>query len=342
MGHDVKVLLIKTSSMGDMIHTLPALTDAHRAVADVTFDWVAEDVFAEIPSWHPQVKCTIPVALRRWRKGFLARSTRAELQQLRMQLRNSRYDLILDAQGLAKSAFLTFFAKGLRVGLDWQSAREPIASLAYQRKLKVNFYQHAISRMRLLFAHALGYEMPNTLPDYSVSKSLFINHEKGNYVVFLHGTTWKSKQWPEAYWIRLAEVLTLNGYRIKISGGSDEEISRAKRIAKQISGVDLLPRLSIHQMAALLSNAKAAVSVDTGFGHLAAALDVPVVSLYSSTNPIYTGIVSRSSIQLAAEFACAPCLNRVCNYKKNADVNPACFGTVTPSKVWQALQSVLC
>ena len=338
----MRVLLIKTSSMGDLIHTLPALTDASRAIPSITFDWVVEQPFAAIPSWHSSVDKTIPVALRRWRKGVLRTSTRTGLKALREELNQHQYDLILDAQGLVKSAFLTYFAKGVRAGLDFKSARESLASFAYQKKYKVNFYQHAVHRMRSLFALALGYPLPSTSADFGLQKETFspvIDDEK--YLVFLFGTTWSSKQWPETYWAQLADLAGAAGYRIKISGYHADEIEQAKRIAEKSSFVDILPGLNIQSMAGLLSGAKGVVAVDTGFAHLAAALDLPTVSIYGATNPLYTGAIGKTSIQLATDFSCSPCLNRVCKYKQASVVTPACYTTQRPEKVWNMLQSLV-
>lgn len=337
----MRVLLIKTSSMGDIIHTLPALTDAGKALPQVTFDWVVEKPFAEIPTWHPQVGTVIPVALRRWRKAIFSRETRTEWKQLRAELNAERYDLILDAQGLVKSAFLSRFAKGVRVGLDWSSARESLASLAYTRKSKVNFYQHAIVRMRSLFSQALAYPLPETAPDFGLDRQRLQQAGAGNYLVFLHGTTWATKLWPEAYWQTLAALAGQAGYRVKISGGNAEELERAKRIAATHAHVDVLPRLSLADMASLLANAQAAVAVDTGFGHLSAALDVPTVSIYGSTNPEYTGALGPSSLHLATTFSCSPCMSRACTYKQASDITPACYTTVPPARVFATVQSLI-
>ena len=208
----MRILLIKTSSMGDVIYTLPALTDASLAIKNISFDWVVEKPFAEIPAWHPNVKKVIPVELRRWRKNILARDTRLAFGEMCSELIKEPYDLILDAQSLVKSALLTYFARGKRVGLNFRSAREPLASFAYQRKYKVNFYQHAVSRMRSLFSQALGYALPDTGPDFGLAKNTFpaiVTDQP--YLVFLHGTTWSSKQWPEEYWISLAKLATRQG-----------------------------------------------------------------------------------------------------------------------------------
>jgi heptosyltransferase-1 len=210
----MKVLLIKTSSMGDLIHTLPALTDAGHALPGIRFDWVVEDSFTDIPAWHPLVDKVIPVALRRWRKGVFSRATRTAWSDLRKELRANEYDLVLDAQGLVKSAFITLFTRGMNAGLDWGSAREPLASLVYQRKCTVNFYQHAVVRMRSLFSQALDYPLPETAPDFGLDRRQF-NHvsaamkAEGKYIVFLHGTTWTSKQWPESCWIKLAAAMRM-------------------------------------------------------------------------------------------------------------------------------------
>lgn len=338
----MRVLLIKTSSMGDIIHTLPALTDAGKAISNITFDWVIEDAFAEIPAWHPLVNQVIPVALRRWRKGIFSKETRSGWLRLRKQLHERDYDLILDAQGLVKSAFLTFFAKGVRAGLDFRSAREGFASFAYQKKYTVNFYQHAVVRMRHLFSQALSYALPASSPDFGLQpanwQANLITPE--NYVVFLHGTTWTTKQWPETYWIALAKLAAQAGYRIKISGGNAEEVARAERIAGHQSAVDVLPYLSISAMASLLANAKAVVAVDTGFGHLAAALNIPTISLYGATNPSYTGALGSASLHLTADFPCAPCLNRTCSYRKSTTITPACYTALTPERVWEKIEKL--
>ncbi len=342
----MRVLLIKTSSMGDIIHTLPALTDAGEAIPGITFDWVVEESFAEIPKWHPLVGKVIPVALRKWRKNLLASTTRTAWKTVRQGLNEHEYDLVLDAQGLVKSAFITYFTRGLRAGLDWGSAREPLASLAYQRTCTVNFYQHAVVRMRSLFSQLLDYKLPDTGPDFGLERSWFdapacINSPDEKYIVFLHGTSWDSKQWPEAYWAQLSQIAAKTGYRIKVSGSFPAEMERAERIARLGANVDVLPNLNIPQMAQLLAKAQAAVAVDTGLGHLAAALNVPTVSVYGPTNPEYTGALGESSVLLAAKFHCAPCLARECKYREQSEVTPACYATVNPLIVWEALKAKL-
>lgn len=354
----MRVLLIKTSSMGDLVHTLPALSDAGSAIPDIRFDWVVEDGFAEIPALHPLVDQIIPISLRRWRKGIFSAKTRQEWRQLKLELRKKQYDLILDAQGLVKSAFLMLLLRGKCVGLDWSSARESLASIFYDEKCTVNFYQHAVVRMRQLFSQAFKYPLPNTPPNFALDRSRIANDQRDAapyiqsqsniqssanqpYIVFLHGTTWQTKLWPEQYWQELAKMIAQYDVRVKISGGNEEELARARRIAQDCEQVDVLPRLSIMGMASLLANARGVVALDTGFAHLAAALSVPTISLYGATSAQFTGAIGAHSLQLSANHPCAPCLQKKCTYKGPALVKPACFGSIPPTFVWRMLRQSL-
>ena len=207
----MRVLLIKTSSLGDVIHALPALTDAARAIPGIKFDWVVEEGFAEIPTWHPAVDKVIPVAIRRWRKNLWQTIRSGEWKRFKQSVRATRYDLVIDAQGLLKSAWLTRYVKAPVAGLDKSSAREPIAARFYNRRLAVARGQHAVERVRQLFAIALGYDLPKGLGDYGLNVERLVELPRKNpYVLFLHGTTWDTKHWPEAYWRELTErVLSL-------------------------------------------------------------------------------------------------------------------------------------
>lgn len=343
----MKVLIIKTTSLGDVIHTLPALTDAGQAIPGIQFDWVVEQPFAEVPAWHPLVNQVIPVSLRRWRKKPLQTLRSGEWQAFRQHLQSEKYDYIIDAQGLIKSAFLTYLAKGIRCGLNWQSAWEPLASLLYQHKYAINPEQHAVIRVRQLFSQALNYKLPETIADYGIKReqlAKLAKHESNvttNYIVFLHGTTWPTKHWPESYWQQLAKHVVDAGFNIKIPWGNSTEHERAQRIAQNLSQACVLPKLNLAEMASILAGAKACVAVDTGLGHLAAALKVPTLSLYGPTNPILTGTMGTYQQHLAAEFPCAPCLQKTCQYKGSHEVEPPCFGTLSPTIVWNELQAII-
>ncbi len=339
----MRVLIVKTSSLGDVIHTLPALTDAGRIHPDIRFDWVVEQSFSEIPAWHPLVDNVIPMAWRRWRKNIFSAQTWSELKQFYGHLRSKKYDLVIDAQGLIKSAVVTRLSKGVRCGLDYASAWESLASLAYQRRCTVNPEQHAVTRMRQLFAEALDYIVPKSVADYGlVERESISAHEKS--LVFLHGTTWTTKLWPEGYWIEIAKYAILKMYNVILPWGNEQEKQRAERIAAAVSSdrVQVLPPLNLVNIGGILMKATAIVAVDTGLGHLSAAFSIPTVSLYGPTNPVLTGTCGKNQYHLSSHFPpCSPCLQRECTYTGPAAAQPACLGALTPELVWEKLQNVM-
>ncbi|PWU28185.1 lipopolysaccharide heptosyltransferase I [Pseudomonas sp. RW407] len=348
----MRVLLIKTSSLGDVIHTLPALTDAARAIPGIQFDWVVEEGFAEIPAWHPAVAQVIPVAIRRWRKNLWQTLKNGEWRRFKKRLREVDYDLVIDAQGLLKSAWLTRYAKKVPVaGLDRESAREPAASRFYDRGYRVAWGRHAVERVRQLFAQALDYPLPAGVGDYGLDRGLLIDQSAGEpYLVFLHGTTWVTKHWPEAYWRELAERMGERGWSVRLPWGNDNERQRAERIAQGLENASVLPKLSLAGMAKVLAGASACVAVDTGLGHLAAALDVPTLSLFGPTNPGLTGAYGRSQVHLASDWPCAPCLQKTCTYQPTAEdkrqfdlrqEQPLCFTRLNPQRVALQLEALL-
>lgn len=327
----MRVLLIKTSSMGDVIHSLPALTDAQEAIPGIRFDWVVEEGFTDIPAWHPAVDRVIPVAIRRWRKNLWRTWRSGEYRAFKQTLKQAQYDLVLDAQGLSKSAWLT---RGLSVpvaGLDRASAREPLACLFYDRCYTVNPQLHAVERVRLLFAQALGYPKPDTVGDYGLDRQQIarrcVDVPSEPYLMLLHGTTWPSKHWPENHWRTLAQHYNAQGLMILLPWGNATEQQRAERIAADLPRVQVLPKLSIAQVASYLAGAKACVAVDTGLGHLTAALATPCVSLYGPTRPERVGAYGENQIHLCATGP----------YAGKGDKEQPCFDGLGPEQVIQAL-----
>ncbi len=296
----MRVLIVKTSSMGDVLHTLPALTDAQQAIPGIRFDWVVEEGFAQIPSWHPAVERVIPVAIRRWRKAWFSAAIKAERETFRKAVQAQKYDAIIDAQGLVKSAALvTRLAHGVKHGMDWRSAREPLASLFYNRRHGIAKQQHAVERTRELFAVSLGYVKPHSRGDYAIAAH-FLNRpadNAGEYAVFLHATTRDDKHWPEANWRELIALLSESGIRIKLPWGAPHEEERAKRLAEGFDYVDVLPRMSLEEVARVLARAKFVISVDTGLSHLTAALDRPNITLYGPTDPGLIGGYGKNQVE---------------------------------------------
>ncbi|MFJ2984138.1 MULTISPECIES: lipopolysaccharide heptosyltransferase I [unclassified Pseudomonas] len=346
----MRVLIIKTSSLGDVIHTLPALTDAAHAIPGIRFDWVVEEGFAEIPSWHPAVDQVIPVAIRRWRKNIWQTLKSGEWKAFKQRVREHKYDLVIDAQGLVKSAWLTRYVKAPVAGLDRYSAREGWASRFYDRRLSVATGQHAVERVRQLFALALAYDLPEGIGNYGLDLDRLQLPPAAPYVVFLHGTTWATKHWPEAYWRELAERLGRRKLQVRLPWGNPAEKARAERIAQGLNNCQVLPKLNLAGVARVLAAAKACVAVDTGLGHLAAALDVPTISLFGPTNPGLTGAYGRVQVHQASDFPCAPCLQKKCTYKPSADDLrrfdlkrewPLCFTRLNPEHVASRLSALL-
>lgn len=295
----MRVLIVKTSSMGDVLHTLPALTDAQQAIPGIQFEWVVEEGFAQIPSWHSAVNRVIPVAIRRWRKAWFSASVKAERNAFREAVQAERYDAVIDAQGLVKSAALvTRLAHGVKHGMDWQSAREPLAALFYHRRHHIARQQHAVERTRELFAKSLNYSKPSSQGDYAIARHFLTSEQDPAqpYAVFLHATTRDDKHWPEANWRALIGLLADNEISIKLPWGAPHEEARARRLAEGFAHVEVLPRMSLEEVARVLAGAKYVVSVDTGLSHLTAALDRPNITLYGPTDPGLIGGYGKNQI----------------------------------------------
>lgn len=303
----MQVLIVKTSSMGDVLHTLPALTDAMHALPGIRFDWVVEEGFVQIPSWHPAVDRVIPVAIRRWRKNWFGAAARQERCDFKRHLQQKRYDVVIDAQGLIKSAALvTRVAKGEKHGLDGKSAREPFACWFYNHRHYVARQQHAVERIRQLFAASLGYDVPPGRGDYAIAGHFTGRdrppvHSGAPYLVFLHATTRTEKHWPETHWRALIELLSPSDFNIALPWGTAAEYQRALRLSDNFPSVEVLPRLTLEGVANVLAGATAVVSVDTGLSHLAAALDRPNITLYGPTDPGLIGGYGNNQHALQSE-----------------------------------------
>jgi heptosyltransferase-1 len=339
----MQVLIVKTSSMGDIIHTLPALTDAMIAIPEIKFDWLIEPGFAEIPHWHKAVQDVIVVPLRDCRKQWLQSWKRREIQQLFTRLRIKKYDVIIDAQGLLKSSILARVSKGkVYGGFAANAAREPIASIFYNTKISVSRELHAIERIRRLFAGILQYSITTTEIDYGVRWDNFISEKPVKpYLFFLHGTTWESKHWPESYWLELANIAGEHGYDVYMTWATGEQKARVERLSAQSKTITMLPHLNITEALLYLKGSNGVVSIDTGFAHLASALAIPMVSLYGPTDSRLVGSFGVYQLNLSSQIACSPCLNRVCTYTGNIPIKPACFFSLTPQLVWKKLTELM-
>jgi len=289
-----RILLVKTSSLGDVVHNLPVVTDLSARYAGVEIDWAVEEDFADIPALHPAVSEVITVAPRRWRRTMLDPKTWHEIAELRARLRARAYDAVVDTQGLIKSALIARMAPGRRYGKDWISAREPLRPF-FHRTIRVSWKLHAVERNRQLVAAALGYATPAKC-DYGIAPPSEVLGDwarqltPSGYAVLLHGTSARAKLWPEHHWVELAGHMQQEGLRIVLPWGTEAEHRRSEQIARLLEGATVPPRMSVREAAALLGRARVVIGLDTGLTHLSAALGAPTIGIYCATDPASTGL----------------------------------------------------
>jgi heptosyltransferase-1 len=286
-----KILLVKTSSLGDVVHNLPVASDIRAADPAAEIDWVVEESFAAIPRMHPAVARVLPVAIRRWRTGFLRAAVREEIRTFTRALQRQPYDAIIDTQGLVKSALVARAARGVRHGLDYASAREPLW-IFYDRTYPVPWTLHAVERNRRLAAQALGYGTDAPV-EYGIRarSAQFTWLPSSRYAVLLHATSAADKLWAEAQWLALGVALDSRQLRCVVPWGSARERLRSERLASAIPNAVIPPLLTLTEMAALISGAAVVVGVDTGLTHIAGALGVPTIGIYGGPwHPDATGI----------------------------------------------------
>ena len=284
-----RVLLVRLSSLGDVLHTFPAVTDLARALPDAELDWVVEEAYVPLVRMHPAVAHAIPFALRRWRRGLLRAAVWREIGAFRHALRDRAYDAVIDAQGLVKSAWVADLARGRVHGYSRATAREPLAARFYRYKYDVEPELHSVERYRRLLARALGYAPLATI-DYGLAvppRPAFA--PAGRYCVLLHSTARAEKLWPEASWMELGRALESRGFACILPWGDEAERERAERLARSLGRAVVAPRLSLVDAAGLIGHAAAVVGLDTGLMHLGVALRTPVVGIFCNSAPARTG-----------------------------------------------------
>ncbi len=296
----MRILIVKTSSLGDVVHMLPAITDADRVFPDLVVDWIVEKSFQSVPEWNSAINKIIPVTIRRWRKKVFSYSTQSEITSVKKNIQSMKYDAVIDAQGLIKSSIITRLCRGRRYGYNFRSAREPLASLAYDERFLVSKELHAIERNRQLTALSLGYsyhDLPLSYGLENMISEIFSQSKHSEelfpdrYVVGLHGTSRPDKEWPEENWVQLSQKLADQKITLLLPWGNHREYERAERIAEKGNTV-VLPKLDLDSLAEIICRSKAVVGMDTGLMHIAAALGKPGVAIYPATKPELTGVIS--------------------------------------------------
>ena len=329
--------------MGDLIHALPALTDASEAFPGLEADWVVDESFAEVPSWHRNVNNIYTSAHRRWRKDFFNSFKNREFGNFYRQINHNNYDAIIDAQNNIKSAFVTILRKGKVHGMDAVSVAESPAHLAYAFRHGIEKNQHAIARQRQLFSAALEYEIPHRPLDFGLKPGAFTTKYEGlpeRFIFLVHNASWTTKLWPEAHWHALIETINNNGFSVVVPNGNQQEYERARRIAGQHNNAVALPKLPLTTIGSILDKAAGAVCCDTGLCHMAAMIGTPAVSLYGPTSEKLIGATGKNQVHLVAsdsEFPCAPCYQHRCTFNGKSEEISACMTSFTPEQVWKGL-----
>lgn len=285
----MKILIVRVSSLGDVVHNMPMVADIHRHFPGAQIDWVVEEAYTSLVRLNPLVRNIIPIALRRWRKTLFSAATRAEIAAFRQQLRAERYDVVFDTQGLLKTSVVMRMARlagsGRRIGLanaTEGSGYEPLSRLFHDQSIPVDRRTHAVTRARLVAAGALGYQLEGG-PDFAMqppSPARWPWMPAQDYVVFLHGTARAAKQWPREQWIRLGQALAARGLPVLLPWGNGAEQEAAQALAAGIPSAVVLPALPMMQAVALVQQARLVIGLDTGLTHIAAAYGKPTIELY--------------------------------------------------------------
>jgi heptosyltransferase I len=290
------------SSLGDVVHNMPVIADIRRRHPDAQIDWLVEESFAGLVELVDGVRRAIPFSLRRWRKRLTSFENWREIRTFKQSLAAEKYDLVIDCQGLIKTAWVASWARGPLVGLgnrtDGAGYEWPVRFF-YDKRVPIEPRTHVVERTRQLVAAALGDPKPQPTDDIDFGldtrrAAIAVNALGLNlpvpYVVFVHATSRADKQWPDAAWIELGQSLVRRGASLVLPWGSDAERATSERLAKEFGDAAIVPpRLSLPAVVGLVDSAAATVGVDTGLVHIAAALKRPTVELYNFATAWRTG-----------------------------------------------------
>ena len=286
----MRVLLVKLSSLGDVLHNLPVVSDLARATPGVEIDWVTEAPYVGLVGLHPDVRRVIPTHLRELKKRWWSPAAWSAFHADKAQLAGKSYDIILDSQGLVKSLFVARWPDGSIAGFSRTTAREPLAARFYDQQIEVPRELHAVERNRRLAAGVFGYPLTDPV-DYGLRLPALTNTAPPSpNVVFLHATSRTDKMWPVPNWVALGHRLHDRGIRVVLPWGNSIEKLASEQLASAIPAAIVPPAMTLVEAAALLSRASAVIGVDTGLAHLSVALARPTVGLYLTTSPALTGL----------------------------------------------------
>ena len=293
----MRILIIKTSSLGDVVHSLPIIEDIKKNYHNSIIDWVIEENYTDIIKMHNGINKAIPVSIRRWRKKIFSAQTWLEITAFKKTIQSQHYDCVIDTQGLFKSGVITQLSRSInKCGYDKKSAREPIASNFYDYCYSVGQNLHAVERNRMLAGSALNYDIAKGEIKYGIHPPHhsyilgIVNELPEKYILGFHGTSHDNKLWDINQWVELCKKLIVNGYFLVLPWGNKLEKIRAEKISKQVGNAYVLPKVGISSLAVIIEKSHAVVGVDTGLLHLAVALNKPAIGIYIKTNSAITGL----------------------------------------------------
>lgn len=288
----MRILIVRLSSLGDVVHALPVVHDLRCAWPDAQVDWVVEPAFAPLLRQVEGLRTVIGCPLRRWRRSWWQRSTRAEWRDFRRQLQRTHYDAVLDLQGLTKSALVAWLANGRSHGLADRtegSSFEAPARWLLDDAISLRLRIHAVDRARELAARALGYWMSGP-PCFGLRAAVPESPIPAPTLTLVHGSSRDDKLWPEALWIELARRALNDGWRIALPRAGVAECERAQRIASALGpGADVWPEMELGMLVDRLGATQGVIGVDSGPSHLAVALNLPHVQVYNFPTSWRTG-----------------------------------------------------
>jgi len=344
----MNILIVKTSAIGDVIHTLPALAALRRTFPDGRIDWLVEEAAADIVSGHPALNRLLIARrkswIRMWKAGDRGRAVR-EVRRFVRALREVRYDLLIDFQGLLKSSIWVLFARAERkVGFGRGMEHAEMSYLFLNERIPaVSMDLHAVERERRLL-RALGvepgevdFQVPFSREDLERARGLVKDAGgDGGLVAINPMTTWPTKHWLPERFARLGDRLVESGRTVVFTGGVADrkgvgEIQLLmRRPAKNLAGMT-----SLKELAALFSLAQAVVTTDTGPMHLAAAVGTPVVALFGPTAPWRTGPWGANHRVIRLGLPCSPCFKKQCPHGR-----PDCMEEIDVDEVLAAVGEV--
>ena len=345
----MRVLIVKASSLGDIIHALPVLDYLHQVVPGIEIDWVVEESFREVLDGNPLLSQLHPIRTKVWRKRPLASETRREVAALKESLRARAYDLVFDIQGNLKSGLICWLTGAAhRIGFTREYLQEPVNLLFTTRQVPprrqdVHITDQYLRLVSVPFAKDFGQmrlttDIATAPEDDAAATALLATLADGLVFLFHPGTTWQTKFWSEEGWVGLAKAL-LERYpaaSIIFSWGNDGERTAVSALAAAIGpGARVIGRYSLKGLAALLKKVDLAVGGDTGPVHLAAAVGTPTVSLYRSSDARRSGPRGPGQVVIQSPLHCAACFRTTC------DKDAECRASITVAAVLTGIERAL-